>query len=286
MFRNTHSTILVFSSILFSLFLLSSCDEKKAEEQPDSETIDITDDITDEENITYILPSPLQIASIFKRSGMEYVSGISNPTANAEKYTGIFSKSLAMGIYSADLAYGIVNNQTQEAMNNLKTIKNISGDLGLASVFDTESLLTRFENNLGNEDSLAYIVSDLQMDMDVYLEENQKEHLAVLIFTGAWIESMYLGSKTVEKADNKKLSNRIGEQFIILDNLIKALKSKNKANESIPLLITELEHIKTLFDSVTNETEDQSSFNIKEQDLNLLSIKIQELRLKITEGNL
>ncbi len=285
MIRKIYIFIPVLSAISFSL-VLSSCQTEVPKENVQLETETVQGDLGDQ-NVTYILPSPLQIASIFKRSGLEYISGLTNPVSNSKNYAGIFSKSLAMGVYSADLAYGIINNQTQDALNNLKTIKDISSDLGLSSIFETETLLTRFESNMGNEDSLAYIISDLQMDMDAYLEENEKEHLAVLIFTGAWIESMYIGSKAVSKANNQKLSNRLGEQFIILDNLIKALKVKQNANESIPKLITALEDIKTNFDSFTKETEETSEAIImKEEELKLLSSKVQDLRSKIIAGNL
>jgi hypothetical protein len=237
-----------------------------------------------EDEVTYILPSPLQIASIFKRSGMSYVSGIASNPDDINKYTGAFNKALAMGVYSADLAYTVVNKQNQESLTYLKTIRELADGIGLSSVFDSENLLSRFEKNVGNEDSLAYIISDLQIDMDAYLEENEKEHLAMLIFTGAWTESVFIGSKTVEKNNNQKITNRLGEQFVILGNLIKALQTQQKANEQIPMLIAELQTIHELFKNIVVDTESVSE-DINEDQLKNLTAAVGNLRARIVEGS-
>ena len=269
---------------ILSSLLIASCSSEKPREQVISEETE--DYLSLNDDVTYILPSPLQIASIFKRSGMTYISGVTNPPSNVDNYTDAFNQSLAVGVYSADLAYSIVNNQTQEALNHLKALKDLSHDLGFANVFETESIISRFENNLGNEDSLTHIISDLQMDMDIYMEENEKAHLAAIIFTGAWIESVYLGAKTIEKGNNVSLSGKVSEQFIILENLIKTLNAKRNANGKILLLITELQNLKKHFDTIANKEESENEpFNIREEDLNKLTSAVQSLRSKIIAGN-
>ena len=281
---NKISTVVFTAFFILLSLLIATCSPEKPRERVVSEETEDYLSLNDE--VTYILPSPLQIASIFKRSGMTYIPGITNPASNAKNYTGAFNQSLAMGVYSADLAYSIVNNQTQEALSHLKTLKDISHDLGFASVFETESIINRFENNLGNEDSLTQIISDLQMDMDIYMEENEKAHLGAIIFTGAWIESVYLGSKTIEKNNNVTLSGKVGEQFIILENLIKTLHAKRNANDKIHLLIIELQKLKKYFDTIANKEENENDpFNMREEDLNQLTSAIQSLRSKIIAGN-
>jgi hypothetical protein len=274
---------LVLASAFFSV-TITSCGPDISREQADVNAVDTSDYDDDEDNVTYILPSPLQIASIFRRSGMEFVTGITNPTANTANYTGTFNRSVAMGIYSADLAYTIVNNQNQEALNYLKSVKEISNDLGLGSVFDSESFIKRFERNLGNEDSLAFVVSDLQIDMDAYLEENDKEYIAVLIFAGAWVESVYLGSKTIEKTNNQKLSSRLGEQFIILNNLTKALRAHRKSNEQISGLLQELQAIQAEFDAVVSDPDEAA--DLQKEHLDALTASIGLFRAKLIAGSL
>jgi hypothetical protein len=281
MYKKLISLVLT-ASFLATVF--TSCGPDHTSDQADATADSNSADDDTDDNITYVLPSPLQIASIFRRSGMEYVSGITNPPANTANYTGTFSRSVAMGVYSADLAYTIVNNQNQEALNYLKSVKELSNELGLGSVFDSDGFVKRFESNLGNEDSLAFVVSDLQIDMDSYLEENEKEYIAVLVFAGAWIESVYLGSKTIEKSDNPKLTNRVGEQFIILNNLIKALKAHRKSNEQIPALLKELEEIQKAFDAVVSDPDE--AIDLHRDHLNSLTASITELRKKITAGTL
>src|ERR1700692_3361358 len=54
-----------------------------------------------EETPSYTLPSPLQIASIFKKSGLKYYPNIANPFENASKYNaGKINQALNLGVYS------------------------------------------------------------------------------------------------------------------------------------------------------------------------------------------
>jgi hypothetical protein len=282
MLKKLFSLSLIISTLPI---LFSSCGSDVTKEQAilslDEEN---EEDTNAEDQITYILPSPLQIASIFKKSGMAYISGLANNPDNTNKYTGSFNKALAMGVYSADLAYTVVNKQTQESLNYLKTVRELANGVGLSSIFDSDNFLARFEKNIGNEDSLAYIISDLQIDMDAYLEENEKEHIAILIFAGAWTESVFLGSKTIENNSNQKVSNRLGEQFIVLGNLIKALQSEQKSSEKIPALITDFQAIHDLFKGIVVDTESISE-EINEIQLKNLTVSVENLRKKIVEGS-
>jgi hypothetical protein len=273
-------------TFFLSSFIFISCNNSTTS---DSEIIEEQEQITESEDpsVTYILPSPLQIASIFKRSGLEYVSGLGSPPSNSTNYTGSFQKSLGLGIYSADLAYCIVNNQSQDAMNYLQTLRSLSDDLGFSVIFDAEGILSRFEKNIGNEDSLAYIIADLQLELDAYLEENEKEHLGVIIFTGAWVESLYLGSRTVQKG-NKRLADRLGEQFVILTNLTKALKVHKGQNEKIPALLVELESLKYIIEQIGSENEDEefSLTDINDEGLEKISKSVEAIRAKFVNGNI
>jgi hypothetical protein len=201
----------------------------------------------DQDSETFLLPSPLQIASIFKNSGLSYFSGLTTTIKDASQYNNTFSEAINTGIYSADLSYCVLNKQTQPALDYLKVVKALSDKLGFGSVFQSNSLMQRFQNNMDNTDSLASVIADLQMETDSYLEANKQKYVGVLAFTGAWIESMYIGSKVYEKGKSSNVSSRIAEQMNILDNLVKLLNKYQAADTHIKGLATDLQSIQTIY---------------------------------------
>ena len=118
-----------------------------------------------------VFPSPLQVASIFKRSGLTYIENITNDPKKIESYDSRMSKSFNFGVYGADLSYCVLNNQTQKALDYLNNVKQLSHDLGIATVFQADDLFTTFEKNMGNEDSMIYVIASIQERLDNYLQK-------------------------------------------------------------------------------------------------------------------
>jgi hypothetical protein len=176
------------------------------------------------------------------------------------------------------MAYNVLHNQTQEAINYLKVMNDLSEKLWMTDVFNNNNLRERFEKNIGNADSLAYIIADMQMELDNYLEENELEDASVVVFAGAWIESMYLASQTSDLTDNLKLNVKLSEQTIILESLINLLKHKHP--QGVEELINGLTDLQTVLKPLQDESEDIPSLSAEE--LNLLKEKIEILRTKIT----
>jgi hypothetical protein len=231
-----------------------------------------------------LLPSPLQIASIFKNAGLVYFPGLTSPIKDASKYNSNFDAGVNMGIFSADLSYCILNKQTQESLDYLKTVKSLAEKLGFGSVFQTNSLMTRFQNNMGNTDSLAGVIADLQMETDSYLEQNKQKYIGVIAFTGAWVESMYIGSKVYEKGKSSNVSSRISEQMNILDNLIKLLNKYQKADDHIKGLAKDLQAIQDEYVTYTevknfNPDGDQPII-LSPEHIAQVSSLVQDLRTK------
>ncbi|NQX98420.1 MAG: hypothetical protein HRT73_11165, partial [Flavobacteriales bacterium] len=227
--------------------------------------------------ISYVLPSPLQIAELFKRAGLTYIGDLTNSIDNVDNYNSKQDQKLNYGIYSADMAYCIMNNQTQESINYLSTLKKLSEKIWMTDVMGAMGLSQRLEANVGNEDSLTYIMADLQMQMDDYLDENEMGAAGSIIFAGAWIETMYLGVKVNENEGNEKLINRLSEQAIILESLIGSIKQNNNDNQLSDLL-TDLESINKHFTGF-NDSEEQ--FRLSAEAIHNLNNDITALRTKI-----
>ncbi|MCB9359665.1 MAG: hypothetical protein H6587_11530 [Flavobacteriales bacterium] len=232
---------------------------------------------TIEDDVTYMLPSPLQVVSLFKNAGLEYVGGITNPKENVNNYNSKYYQKLNFGVYAADMAYAITNNQSQESINYLNAIRELSEKIWMTDVINSIGVAERLEKNVGNEDSLVSIMADLQMQLDDYLDENGSSYAGSVIFAGAWVETMYLALNG-NKNDNEKLTSRLSEQSYVVENIILAVTQANEDKEYDDL-IASLEGIKSHFNDLNGDVKVLSN-----EKLDSLKTAIIELRTKIING--
>ncbi len=258
--------------VVFSGLFYSCGGNQEAEEETTAEVSTTPSDSTDE--VTYVLPSPLQIVSLFKNAGLEYVGGLTNPKENVNTYNAKTGLKINFGVYAADMSYAITNNQNQEAINYLNALRQMSEKIWMTDVFNSTGVAERLEKNVGKEDSLTSIMADLQMQLDDYLDENGSSSAGAVIFAGAWIESMYLALNS-NKNTNEKLTLRISEQAVIIDNIINAVKQANEDKE-YDGLITSMEKIKTNMTTAENSMSTEQLTNLK--------ITITEIRTNLIKG--
>ena len=273
-----------FASAIF-MIIVSSCG---SEGQEDGSTThaDSTasahaskDPNSEVQNFFYSLPSPLMMAKVFKKTGLKYVDGVANSPDNVSKYTSAHIKTLNLGVYSSDLAYTVINKQTQQASKYMEVIKKLSDDLGMSSMFAADDFLSRFKNNLSNEDSLINIICQLKSEMDVFMHDNKKEKQTLLIFTGAWIENMYIATQLTKEANKEKVAMRIAEQKHIL-NILMNLITNYQNDEEMKGLFLRLNDLKTLFDNLTVKGDDES-ITMDELQLKAITEKTRDLRKEI-----
>ena len=117
MLVNTKTFALKGVMLIATGMLLASCGNETSKEDSvtEADTVATETATVEVEDVSYSLPSPLQIASIFKKSGLKYKDGITSTLKDPSKYTTNLSKALNLGIYSADLSYTVLNKQNQEA---------------------------------------------------------------------------------------------------------------------------------------------------------------------------
>lgn len=280
------------------LFLTSCGNDSKTSDGDDiskSDTAAVATESTateDENEVTYTLPSPLQVASIFKKSGLKFMAGITNPSDNALKYNNNdFVRAVNLGVYSSDLAYTILNKQYQDSKSYLKACRDIGVHLGLQSAFETNNLGKRFDKNIDREDSLIVLVSEIQMQSDVLLEESKQKHITAIAFAGAWIESIYIASKVYATDKNKKVGVSLLEQFTIAENIIKALNANESKEPQCKELAADVNDILNLYKNLEavkkNENSDEdidlSKITLSDAEFNGIATKITEVRTKLVK---
>ena len=236
----------------------------------------------------FVLPSPIQIAAMFNRSGLKFEGGIANPTSNLSNYNTKTAKYLNFGVYSADLAYAVLNSERQASLDYINVVRDLSDKIGMPSIFDGGALLTSFEKNIDNQDSILTILTTIKSRTDDYLMENNDASKEAVFFAAAWVEGMYLGSKSA--TSESSITPRIIEQMSILHNVIGAVKAQNDQSLDMTFLVKGLEDIQDTFEgfeevkSLDNPEVSFSDINLTNEEITLLNEEIETLRTAIIKG--
>lgn len=286
--------LLAIPCITITMFLVSCSGNQ--EEQKNQETLEGLDSMVvpastlaanEDNEVSYNLPSALQIAYVFKKSGAVFVPALLNNKANSSKYnTSNYKRAVNFGIYSADLAYCLFNKKYQESKEYLKACKEMGSYLGLNQAFESDNMAQRFDKNIANEDSVVKIVSNVQLKTDVMFEQNKQKHITVIAFAGAWTESTYIAMEVYSKDKNKKVLASLMEQLLLSETIIKALKNYKDTEMEIEGLITSIEEINSNFSSIAavktamekDEEMDFSSMLVTDEELKAITESVKKLR--------
>ncbi len=274
----TNKLIIVAS--IFSTSLIFACAEapKKEVEEEAIEVIEADEETVEEETAELMLPSPIQIAAMFNRSGLSYNAELPNSPEFVSNYNTKSKKYLNFGVYSADMAYAVLNEKQQAAIDYLAAIKTLSDETGMEAIFGSGDLINRFEKNIGTRDSVLRILTEIKIKTDSYLQENKEQSKSAVFFAGAWIEGMYLGIKSID--GNDMVKDRVLEQMNVVPGLIQALNTQSDESKEIAALTTNLEELNHFFTS--NSTEDEDGYAmLSEENMTTLSSKINEIRTMI-----
>lgn len=224
---------------------------KKADEQDFQSTLDSLKNVPkiDEELVNGILqqiPSPLEISSILKESGSKYEASILNSDQNLPKYNNNFSKALNLGVFGTDLGYTNIYEQSKDGIKFLSSIKSLANDLNIGQFFDVETI-GRLASNSKNLDSLLLITTQNFNDINSYLQNQSRSQISVLLLTGGWVEAMQIVCQVAAKnPGNKDLAEKIGEQQIILDQLV-LLFDLFKDDTNMASLLKDLNELKAAY---------------------------------------
>lgn len=203
-------------------------------------------------SLTHSIPSPIEVAHIIKASGGNYAKSNLNPAKRASQYPTRFQQSLNLGVYSADLTLASMYNQHQDALTYLGSINEISNALEIDHLFDLEAIEKLLKNN-DNLDSLLTISTSNFEKINLYLHSQNRSHQTTLILTGGWIEGLYLLCQIQKEISSDELSEKIGEQKFVLEQLLKLLNTYS-SEEDFKSLHHDLKKLHSIYEGVIIET--------------------------------
>lgn len=209
------------------------------------------------------IPSPLEISVLLKESGRKYnVNYLNNPN-NLSKYNSNYKKALNLGIYGTDLGYTNIYEQNQDGIKYISSIKELADGLNIGQFFDIETI-GKLATNSKNLDSLLLITTQNFNSINHYLQTQSRANLSVLLLTGGWLEALHITCEVATaNPTNTELQEKIGEQKIILENIMLLLSFYKDTDQNMASLLTDMEELKKVFDKVNiTYTYKESSFKI------------------------
>ena len=262
--------IVAFAGISMLFSACSNSENSNVEDQIDA-SIDSTSsakenvvqNLNKAKQVFYSLPSPIETAMLMKRAGAKYNDEFLNSIDNLPNYTTTKSMALNLGIYSADLSFASMFDQSQASVKYLTATKKLADNLGILNAVE-QSTVKRMENNVNNRDSLMEIISETLMNSNSFLKENDRAEVAALILAGGWIEGLYIGTKIAQNTeDNAELINRIIDQRLSLKTLMSLLKEYENS-EDVKSVYNDFTKMQELYNKV--EVSTSKIENVKTED--------------------
>jgi hypothetical protein len=297
--------------LTFLLFLIGGCASDKSKDSKNTDTSglsedfdsemddDLADKINTAKRIFYSLPSPLETAMLIKNAGANYDVDLLNKVENTSKYKTNLKMALNLGIYTTDLSYASLFDQTQATLSYINAAKKMADGLEILDAID-EATIRRLEENINNRDVIIDIISETLLNSNSFLEDKGLQGTSAIILVGGWVEGLHIATSLVAPGANlktDKLVERIVDQKLSL-NIVVSLLENNKENPEAQILLKDVAELKTIYDKITIDQSEitpvvdpntnvtmlksESTINITQEVFDELSKKVNELRTRYT----
>lgn len=298
MFKKAQSFFLIFT--LFCS-CQSSGDNSAQNENAMQDTIisAMEIEITEEVLVEIIdnIASPVEMAALMNRLGVPFSKEYLASTSSVDALNTNFQMAYKLGVFGADLGYLNMYGKTASAIEYISAIKTLADELSIGQFFDYTTL-KRLATSNQNLDSLLFLSVHSYNEMDSYLRETHRSYLSSLMVTGLWVEGLFLATQVAKGDPNPAISERIGEQKIIITDILNVLnlyKKDPKFNELIQSLETlnvEFKKINITYEIGEPETiekdgmlvivqHEKSIVEISDEQLNRIIEKTEKIRNKL-----
>lgn len=295
--------------LIFLVLIMGGCASDKSKENKTDDTSGLSEDFNSEmdddlvekintaKRIFYSLPSPLETAMLIKNAGANYDGDLLNKVENTSKYNTNLKMALNLGIYTTDLSYASLFDQTQATLNYINAAKKMADGLEILDAID-EATITRLEENINNRDVIIDIISETLLNSNSFLEDKGLQNTSAIVLVGGWVEGLHIATSLVTPNANlqtDKLVERIVDQKLSL-GIVMSLLENNKDNAEVQVLLKDIVELKTIYDKITIEQSEitpvedpntnitmlksESTIKITREVFNELTLKVKELRTR------
>lgn len=289
----------LLSLTLVLLLGVYSCGPKNTEEETAADEFSQADEELKEsiQEVVYEIPSPSEIPFLLEATGAEFNETLINDNNKAEGYSSRNDvAALNLGVFATDVGYLVSYDKVQEALTYMSSAKKLADNLGVTGSFDTE-LIKRFEANLSEKDSLAYLLNETINKTDKYLKDDNRSKLASLIISGSFIEGLYISTELIETYPKDILPE--DSRNLVLTPLIRVVLEQEKSvkdlttmlenieqTEPVSGLVADLKDLSTKYEALNIEEQiknNRADLILSDATLTEITSKVEEIRTRITE---
>ncbi len=284
----------IIPCLFFFVFIFTGCSSDKGKERSGSSTSalsedfiagideDLVDKINTAKKIFYSLPSPLETAVLIKNAGASYDESLLNPVANTTKYNTNLEMALNLGIYSTDLSYASLFDQTQATLDYINAAKKMADGLYILDAIEEETI-KKLEENINNREVIIDIISETLLNSSSFLEDKGLQATASIILVGGWVEGLYIATNLIRPDANlktDKLVERIIDQKLSLDIIVNLLEN-NIDNIDVQTVLSDIKEFEAIYSKITI---DQSEITaVVDSETNITTLK-SETSVKLSQA--
>ncbi|WP_420576649.1 hypothetical protein [Ekhidna sp.] len=290
------------SLVLTAAVLMSSCGGggSKEESSDASSEFDAAKEqvAADVSKVLKDLPPPSEVPYLLMNAGAEFDPNIINSIDNMESYQSSESKAaLNLGVYATDIGYLASYEKAEMALDYMGECQKLAAPVGVAEAIDY-GMISRFESNMENRDSLASIINEVMEKSGERLSELEELNSAALLLAGSWIEGVYISTSIVNNYPEdlpeesrtlilEPLVKIVMDQKTSLNDLLQVMNDVPGTDE-ITSMKAELEKVKAIYDGELAEVETQianntGDFVLQPSTLDNLSAEVSRIRASIVE---
>ena len=291
------------SLALAAAVLVSSCGGGSSKEESSSDASSEFDAAkeqvaADVSKVLKDLPPPSEVPYLLMNAGAEFDASLINSIEKMESYQASESKAaLNLGVYATDIGYLASYEKSEMALDYMGECQKLAAPVGVAEAIDY-GMISRFESNMENKDSLAVIINEVMEKSGERLSELEELNSAALLLAGSWIEGVYISTSIVNNyPDDLPEESRT----LILEPLVKIVMDQKTSlydllqvmndvpeTEDVTSMRAELEKVKAIYVGELAEVEEQianntGDFVLQPSTLDNLSAEVSRIRGSIVE---
>lgn len=210
------------------------------------------DDLNKSRTILYTLPAPIEMASIIKETGVRFDDQLLAPLSKSDKYSTNLKMALNLGIYATDMSVSGMFSQSQRMVDYLNTLKTLTQKLGIVKVLDEDVVAKLERSDMSRQDALG-VISEVYMNTNQYLAENNRRNIATVVMTGAWVEGLYLALNLIDPDKlNADIVGRLVAQKLAMATMLNIIDGMNAdgSDNDLTYLRSKMDEIEVIFNAV------------------------------------
>ncbi|MEM8909962.1 MAG: hypothetical protein AAGD05_19085, partial [Bacteroidota bacterium] len=183
------------------------------------------------------------------------------------------------------------------ALDYMGECQKLAAPVGVADAIDY-GMISRFESNMENRDSLAAIIDEVMEKSGERLSELDELNSAALLLAGSWVEGIYISTQIVDQYPDDLPED---VRNLVLTELVKIIMNQNDSlndlldilddvsgSEEVDGMIVELGKVKEIYDEELAEVETKiaentGDFVLVPSILDNLAAEVARIRLSIIE---